>query len=92
MIKTYLFTKDEHKEDVPLDDWRSLVDCDCALLWVDARGINEQEINDLAAKFGLHSLAVESYLDGYRRPHLYEFSDHFYVNMTLLSNGRNHHM
>ncbi|MCE5198836.1 magnesium transporter CorA family protein, partial [bacterium] len=46
----------------------------------------------LAAKFGLHSLAVESYLDGYRRPHLYEFSDHFYVNMTLLSNGRNHHM
>ncbi|MHB9035331.1 MAG: magnesium/cobalt transporter CorA [Armatimonadota bacterium] len=94
MIKTYLFTEGKVTQDVPLGDWRSLVQADCALLWVDVREFDRDELNDLAGKFGLHQLALESCLDGYRRPHLYEFEDHFYVNMTLLSprGRRNHHI
>jgi magnesium transporter len=92
MIKTYLFTEGKYKQDVPLDDWRSLVSGECALLWVDISELSKGEIEDIAGKFGLHQLAVESCLDGYRRPHLYEFEDHFYVNMTLLGlhSHRNH--
>ncbi len=84
MITAHLFTKDGVRENVPLDDWRKLVSEQCALLWVDVRGIDEQEIKDLAGRFGFHSVAVESCLDGYRRPHLYEFENHFYVNLTLI--------
>ena len=86
MIKTYLFNQ-ETKEDVPLDDWKSLVSGDCELLWVDVRSVNQEELNDLAEKFGLHSIALESCVDPYRRPHLYEFSDHFYINLTMLKDA-----
>ncbi len=91
MIKTYLFTQTETREDVPLDDWQSLVKEDCSLLWVDARSATKDDIQHLASLFDLHSLAVDSMLDGYRRPHLFQFSDHFYVNMTMLSPSRNNH-
>jgi magnesium transporter len=87
MIKSYLFTRDGVREDAPLDDWRSLVEGDCRLLWVDARSASPDEINELALRFGLHTVAVESCLDGYRRPHLYDFTDHFYVNLTVLKKG-----
>jgi magnesium transporter len=87
MIKTYLFTPRGMSEDVALDDWESLVKEDCALLWVDVRAYDRQEIEQLAARFGLHPVAVDSCIDGYRRPHLYEFSDHFYVNLTLVASG-----
>ncbi|MCX6345061.1 MAG: magnesium/cobalt transporter CorA [Armatimonadetes bacterium] len=94
MIKTYLFSAAGTKENVPLDDWRSQVKDDNALLWVDVRSVTEAEINGLADKFGLHKLPIESCLDTYRRPHLYEFQDHFYVNMTTVSktNGKSHAM
>lgn len=94
MIKTYLFTQDGVRQDVPLDDWRSLVKDKCALLWVDVRDFHKDELIDLAGKFGLHQLAINSCLNGYRRPHLYEFEDHFYVNMTRLDpeNHKNHHI
>ncbi len=94
MIKTYLFSASGTKEDVPLDDWRSLVKDDDALLWVDVRSVTVAELNGLADKFGLHQLAIDSCIDAYRRPHLYEFQDHFYVNMTTVSktNGRAHSM
>ncbi|MCE5322765.1 magnesium/cobalt transporter CorA [bacterium] len=92
MINTYLFTEGKFKQDVSLDDWRSLVSGNCALLWVDISEFSKNEMEDIASKFGLHQLAIESCLDGYRRPHLYEFEDHFYVNMTLLGqrNHKNH--
>lgn len=89
MIKTYLFTQTEVNEDVPLDNWQSLVEDDSKLLWVDVRSANKDELDQLADKFGLHTITIESILDEYRRPHLYEFKDHFYVNMTLLKK-RNH--
>lgn len=91
MIKTYLFTEGKFKQDVLLDDWRSLVSGDCALLWVDISEFKKDELKDIASKFGLHQLAIQSCLDGYRRPHLYEFEDHFYVNMTLVGSRNNHH-
>ena len=92
MIKTYLFNERETKEDVPLEDWRSLIEGDCKLLWVDVRGVNGEELRRLAELFGLHSVAIDSCLDAYRRPHLYDFADHFYVNLTLVkrSNSASH--
>jgi magnesium transporter len=86
VIKTYLFDTQGVREDVPLDDWRSLAKDECNLLWIDVREVTEPELNGLASMFGLHSVAVESCLDEYRRPHLYEFSDHFYVNLTVIEN------
>lgn len=86
MTKTYLFTREGTRENVPLDDWRSLVKDECSLLWIDVREVSEPELSSLALMFGLHSVAVESCLDEYRRPHLYEFSDHFYVNLTVIEN------
>ena len=87
MTQTYLFTEHGMQEGVALEDWRSLVEGECALLWVDVRSATPDEINDLARLFGLHPVAVKSCLDGYSRPHLYEFEDHFYVNFTLLKRG-----
>lgn len=87
MTKTYLFTKAGLEEDVPLDDWRSLVEGECKLLWVDVREATSDEIHKLSDQFGLHRIAVESCHDEYRRPHLYEFPDHLYVNLTVLRPG-----
>lgn len=89
MIKTYLFSQSGVREDVSLDDWQSLVEGECRLLWVDARSFTKGDLDILAQRFNLHSLALESCLDGYRRPHLYEFEDHFYVNMTMVKPGHN---
>lgn len=88
MIKTYLFTKQGTQEDVPLDDWKSLVEGNSALLWVNVTSVGKEELDGLAEQFGLHSIATESCLDAYRRPHLYEFSDHFYVNLTVVKGKR----
>jgi magnesium transporter len=88
MTKTYLFTRQGVREDVSLDDWRSLAESDCRLLWVDARSASAEEVHDLAQRFGLHQVAVQSCLDRYHRPHLYEFADHFYVNLTVLGRGK----
>ena len=88
MIKAWLFSEDGVTEDVPLEDWQSLVEDDNKLLWVDIRAYDRNEICSLADKFGLHSVAIESCLDHYRRPHLYEFKDHFYVNLTVIKESR----
>lgn len=84
MISTHLFTKSGVKRDVTYQEWRATPEGECPMLWMDVREYSENELNTLAGEFGLHAVAVESCLDPYRRPHLYEFSDHFYVNMTLL--------
>ena len=43
MIKTYLFTQAETHEDVSLENWQSLVEGDCKLLWVDVRSVRSEE-------------------------------------------------
>jgi len=91
MIKTYLFTKSEVSRDAAVEDWRELTKGDCSLLWVDVRSATEEDMSKLAECFGLHAIAVESCMDHYRRPHLYEFDDHFYVNMTMLRETRTNH-
>lgn len=91
MIKTYLFTKSDTRQDLPLDGWKSLVSEECSLLWVDVRSLTQEDTRKLADLFNLHALAVESMSDAYRRPHLFQFSDHFYVNMTMIESGRAHH-
>lgn len=88
MIKTYLFKGSEVIQGVPLDDWKSLVREDCSLLWVDVRSLTPADISRLEPLFGLHRVALESVADGYRRPHLFQFEDHFYVNMTMIKSGR----
>lgn len=94
MIKTYLFTSKGTQEDVPLDNWKSLIEDGCSLLWVDVRSLTLDEMNKLAELFGLHSVAIDSTIDAFRRPHLYEFPDYFYVNLTTVrrSNRGNHGM
>lgn len=89
MIKTYLFTKSEVKQDVAIDDWKSLVEEEYSLLWVDVRSLAKEDMDKLSQLFNLHGIAIESCLDRYRRPHLYEFDDHFYVNMTTLKESHN---
>lgn len=91
VIKTYLFTETETREDIPPEDWQSAAQGDCALLWVDVRSMDDGDIALLTEAFGLHSLAIESMKDRYRRPHLYQFHDHFYVNMTMVTNTRGGH-
>ena len=91
MIKTYLFTKQGIEHDVPVENWQALVSDECNLLWVDARSFTEEELNKLVGLFNFHSVAVRSCLDGYSRPHLSEFADHFYVNLTVVKRGRGEH-
>lgn len=88
MIKTYLFSRDGVREDVSIDEYRSLPQDECRLLWVDVRQCSRDDMEYLARQFGLHSVAVEGTLDPYRRPHLYEFPGHFYVNLTMLGSTR----
>lgn len=85
MIETYLFSDNKVTEDVPLANWRKLADGDGKLLWVDVRGATREDVDLLERQFGLHSVAVRSVFNGYHRPHLYEFSDHFYVNFTVIN-------
>lgn len=91
MIKTYLFSELETTQDVSLDNWQSLVEDKRSLLWVDVRSVTQDDMDLLSKAFGLHTLAVESVLDGYRRPHLFQFPDHFYVNMTMVKSTRANH-
>lgn len=91
MIKTYLFTQSEVTQDVPVEDWRELTQGKCSLLWVDARSVTDDELDRLANCFGLHPIALQSVRDRYRRPHLCEFDDHFYVNMTVVKSARGSH-
>ena len=91
MIKTYLFSEHETTEDVSLDNWQSLVEVESSLLWVDVRSVTQDDMDLLSKAFGLHTLALESVLDGYRRPHLIQFPNHFYVNMTMLKSTRADH-
>lgn len=91
MIKTYLFTKDGTQEDISLQDWKSQAHDDCSLLWVDVRSLTKDDVDQLAKIFDLHALAVKSMFNGYRRPHLFQFSDHFYVNMTMVAPSRGSH-
>ncbi len=87
MIKTYLFTKQDTREDVSLEDWKSLAKDEGAMIWVDVRSVKKDELDQLAGLFGLHPIALDSCLDGYRRPHLFEFGDHLYVNLTVIASG-----
>lgn len=91
MINTYLFSKSGLKRDVPLDEWQPLAEDECSLLWVDVRALTKADVDLLSQQFNVHGIAAESCLDRYRRPHLYEFSDHFYVNMTMIRSTRSDH-
>lgn len=91
MIKTYLFRATGVEQDVNLDDWRSLVKDENSLLWVDVRSLTRDDLERLAPLFGLHSLALDSLLDPYRRPHVFVFQDHFFVNMTMIKSTRADH-
>ncbi len=88
VINTYLFTQQGIRENIDLENWRELLERECALLWVDVRACSEDELETVARLFGLHEVTLESIRDRYRRPHLYEFSDHFYVNLTTVKTGR----
>lgn len=85
MIETYLFAENKVIESVSLDNWQKLVEGENKLLWVNVRAASKDDVEQLEKQFGLHSVAVRSIFDGYRRPHLYEFSDHFYVNFTVIN-------
>jgi len=87
MIKAYLFTHEETKDGVSLGDWQSLTSDGSRLLWVDVRCFSRDELVELAGQFGLHPLALQSVHDPYTRPHVYEFPNHFYVNMTVVRGG-----
>lgn len=87
MVKVYLFSKEGIKEDVPLEEWQSQMKEASCLLWADVRSAKRDELDHLAQLFNLHPVAIESCLDRYRRPHLYEFSDHFYINLTVIKKG-----
>jgi len=91
MIKTNLFTETTTTHDVDINNYRKLTQDGCRLLWVDVQSVTSDDMNKLAQCFDLHSIAVKSCLDGYRRPHLYEFDKHFYVNMTTLNQPRTNH-
>ncbi len=92
MIKTRLITPTEIISDISLDDCKSSIPDGSSLLWVNVQSFTKEELNHLAELFNFHSLAVTSCLDGYRRPHLYEFGDHFYVNLTTVKRGGAHGM
>lgn len=90
MIKTYLFTDEKLIEDVPLDDWRGLIKEGCKVLWVDIRSATKEDMLKLQDLFRLHDISVSACLDKFTRPHVYEFEDHLYVNMTTVARGGNH--
>jgi magnesium transporter len=75
---------------VQLEDQRALVPDGCALLWVDVRSVTKEDMETLRVRFGLHDISVGACLDKFTRPHVYEFEDHLYVNMTTVSRGGNH--
>lgn len=84
MIKTYLFSAAETREDVPLEDWRMLIEGHESLLWVDARSPGPEELHRLAEAFGLQPEALRSCMDSFHRPRLHEYADHFYLNLTVV--------
>ncbi len=90
MTKAYLFTESGVTQDFAVEDWRTLPADGSKLLWIDVRSLDTQDMNRLADIFGLHTLALESVADGYRRPHLFQFKDHFYVNMTTIASTQSH--
>lgn len=91
VIKTYLFSGENTIEDVEIADWRTLTEGEGKLLWVDVRSITQHELELLQRTFNLHDLAVGPVMGRYRRPHLYQFADHFCVNLVMIRRSRSNH-
>ncbi len=84
MISTYLFTETGVVTGLEASP-ESLKDVDKkSLFWVDIRDYTDQDIHDLAATFDFHPVTVQSCIDAYRRPHLWEFEKYFYINFTTI--------
>jgi len=84
LISTYLFTETGVVTGVEASTKSLSGVGENALLWIDLRSYTDKEIHDLAAVFDFHPVTVQSCIDAYRRPHLWEFENYFYANLTTI--------
>lgn len=52
-----------------------------AVLWLDLLDPDEQDLQVIAAEFGLHPLAVEDAVHDHQRPKLDRYPDHLFINV-----------
>src|SRR2546426_1118122 len=53
--------------------------------WVDLQGPSVDEVNQIAAKYNIHPLAVEEILEGGERPRIQDFENHTLIVLQPLT-------
>lgn len=87
MLETYLITEQGTETGLEASPETVSKAGEHGLLWVDLREYDDKEIQNLADSFSFHPVTVESCLDDYRRPHLWEFENYFYINLTTIEHS-----
>jgi magnesium transporter len=84
LINCVVYQKGRKLADVPkeqISDWIARPDC---FVWVGLAEPAPEEIDEMAAEFGLHPLAVEDARKGHQRPKIEEYEDCLFVVMHTI--------
>jgi magnesium transporter len=85
-IDVLLYTTDEcvQHQDVSVDRLRA-IHAQPGVAWVNVTGLgNAAVIEEIAAIFGLHQLALEDVLNLHQRPKVEEFEDHLFIVVRMV--------
>jgi magnesium transporter len=74
---------DDTPREASLDDADDIAGRGEKLIWADLSEYDETDLRKVAARFGLAERAVQGVVTGWRRPHLIQFNDQFFVNVTI---------
>ncbi len=78
-----LFREDAEPRRVALEDLPELAADDDSFVWVDLDGYGSDDLTAVAQRLDLPEAAVETALEGWRRPRLGVFRDRFVVTVTV---------
>jgi magnesium transporter len=72
-------------EGFPVDDISDYIDDESALVWLDLRDPDRDDLSVLSAEFGLHPLAVEDAVYEHERPKLDRYRTHLFLAAYAVS-------
>jgi magnesium transporter len=87
VIDALVYTKEEYSryEQIGADEVQAVQE-KRGVSWVDVTGLGDADvIENVAAVFGLHQLAIEDVLNLHQRPKVEEFEDHLFIVVRMVT-------
>ncbi|MEK8023153.1 MAG: magnesium/cobalt transporter CorA [Candidatus Hydrogenedentota bacterium] len=79
MIHSYWWDGSKVHQNIPPAEWKSIIDGDKGLLWIDMEDPIEDEIDYLSDIFDFHTLSIEDCILPVHRPKIDDFDDYIFV-------------